>query len=105
MEKSFKRKFSFAGETMKVLTELLSLRGSYGGVSVNHGIILVQLPFNEQGHPQLYQGAQSPSSLTLDGNGISNSSLGNLFQCLTTQSRSPKLFMVLGSQVLSTIKP
>ena len=47
---------------------------------------LVQCLCNKQGHLQLDQGAQSPSSLTLSvfRNGASTTSLGNLFQCFTT---------------------
>ena len=43
-----------------------------------------QLPCNEQGHLQLHQAAQSPSSLTLgiSTGGAPTASLGNLCQCL-----------------------
>jgi len=47
---------------------------------------LVQLPCSEQGHPQVDQVAQSPSILTLrvSREGASTTSLGYLFQCLST---------------------
>ena len=46
---------------------------------------LVQLSYNEQGHLQLDQGAQSPSSLTLgvSRDGASTTFLCNLCQCFT----------------------
>ena len=47
---------------------------------------LVQLPCNEQGHPQLYEVLKAPTSLTLNvsRDGSSTTSLGNLFYCFTT---------------------
>ena len=47
---------------------------------------LVQLPCTEQGHLHLQQVLSAPSSLTLNisRDRASTTSLGNLFQCLTT---------------------
>ena len=49
---------------------------------------LVQLLCNEQGHPQLDQVAQGVIKLALkvSMDGAATTSLGNLFQCLTTLS-------------------
>jgi len=57
---------------------------------------LVELSCNEQGHPQLNQAAQSPSSLTshVSKDGASTTSPGNLCQCLTTH----KLFSYIQSE-------
>jgi len=54
---------------------------------------LNQLPCNEQGHLQLDQAAQSLVQLTLNvpKDGVSTTSLGNLFQCLTTLTIKKKL--------------
>ena len=61
------------------IIELFELEGTLKG----H---LVQLPCNEQGHPQLHQVLRSLSSLALgvSRDGVSTTSLGNLCQCLTT---------------------
>ena len=61
------------------ITESFELEGTLRGHTV-------QPPSNEQGHPQLHQGAQSTSSLTLavSRDGASTTSLGNLCHCLTT---------------------
>ena len=57
---------------------------------------VVQVPCNEQGHPQLHQVLRAPSSLTL---GIcrdreSTTSLGNLCQYLTTLTVNNLLYLV-----------
>jgi len=51
------------------------------GVLKDH---LVQLLYNGQGHLQLDQVAQSPMTLNVSRNRASTTSLGNLFQYLTT---------------------
>ena len=45
---------------------------------------LVQLPHNEQGHPQLDQVAQNLIQPHTERDRASTTSLGNLFHCLTT---------------------
>ena len=71
---SFKYCKIFTGANLQFSLNCLSWKGSG------------PTPCNEQGHLQLSQGAQSPSSLTLDvsRDGASTTSLGNLCQCLTT---------------------
>ena len=84
------------------ITELFELEGTLKG----H---LVQLPCSEQGHLQLHQAAQSPVQPDLQclKGWASTTSLGNLFQCLTTLSVK-NLFLISNLNLpfqLETISP
>ena len=59
---------------------------SFGLEGTFKGPLVHPRPCNEQGHPHRLLRAPSNLTLNVSGHGASTTSLGNLFQCLTTLS-------------------